>query len=180
MKSFMTEQSGRVTAILQQHLLPRYQQLQQREQRLLLATAIVLPLLILVFGVWLPLRDEAAAIRAAMPALQAQLAEANLLAGKVTAGGTAGGAKTAAQGDLLTRVDTAARTGNIRQFITRIKPQPGLSGQSVLVQLRKAPYADSVRFLAAMAGQGVGSERAKLSDVEANGLVDVDITFSMP
>lgn len=175
----MTQISARVTALWRQHVLPRYRQLQQREQRLLLGTGMVLPLLVLVFGLWLPLRDEADAMHAAMPDLQAQLAEANMLAGKVTAGGSAGGAKTAAQGDLLTRVDTVARSSNIRQFITRIKPQPGLSGQSVLVQLRKLPYADAVRFLAGMAGQGVNCERARLSDVEANGLVDMDITFSM-
>jgi len=154
--------------------MPRYQQLQTREQRLLLGTAALLPLLILVFGLWLPMRDEAAAMRAAMPALEAQLAEAGILADKVAKGGV----KTAAQGDLLSQLDTAARSSNVRQFITRIKPQPGLSGQSVLVQLRKAPYADMVRFLGQMAGLGVHTARAKLSDVEANGLVDVDITFT--
>ncbi|OIO69518.1 MAG: hypothetical protein AUJ58_05615 [Zetaproteobacteria bacterium CG1_02_55_237] len=158
-----------------QHVLPWYQHLQQREQRLVLGTSVILPLLIVVFGMWLPLRDEAMQISSTMPELQAQLLEAQLLADKVAKGGV----KSAAQGDLLTVVDTAARGSNIRQFITRIKPQLGVSGQSVLVQLRKAPYADTVRFFTQMANQGVSTERAKLSDVEANGLVDVDITFSL-
>lgn len=157
-----------------EQVLPWYQRLQTREQRLLLGSAIVLPLLLLVFGLWLPLRDKATAIEAAMPALQAELAEAQQLAARVQKGE----GKPAAQGDLLTRVDAAARASNVRQFITRIKPQPMATGQVALVQLRKAPYADTVRFFGQLAGQGVATDQARISDVQANGLVDVDITLS--
>lgn len=174
MKAFMMQLTGPLAGLWRQHALPYYRQLQDREQRLLLAAAIALPLLVLVFGLWLPLRDEADAIRARMPELQAQLSEARMLADKVARDGV----NAEAQGDLLARVDAAARGSNVRQFVTRIKPQPGLEGQSVLVQLRKAPYADTVRFFSQMAGSGARTDRAKLTDVEANGLVDVDITFA--
>jgi len=174
MKTLLANLTRKPRYLWRLHVLPWYQRLQQREQRLVLATSVALPLLIIVFGLWLPLHDDAKQIRSVMPELQAQLSEAQLLADKVVKGGV----KSAAQSDLLTVVDAAARGSNIRQFITRIKPQPGTSGQSVLVQLRKAPYNDTVRFFSQMANQGVATERAKLSDVEANGLVDVDITFS--
>ena len=143
MKRFIANLGNRLNLLWRDFVLPYYQQLQVREQRLLLAMLIVLPVLIFVFALWLPLRDDAASIRSALPALQADLAEARLLAGKVAAGGV----KMEAAGDLLTQVDAAARGSNIRQFITRIKPQPGFSGQAVLVQLRKSPYADTVRFI---------------------------------
>jgi len=174
MKGLMTNLGNRLNPLWREFVLPYYQQLQTREQRLVLATLVVLPVLIFVFGLWLPLRDDAAAIRSALPALQAELTEAQLLAGKVAAGGV----QTGVAGDLLTQVDAAARGSNIRQFITRIKPQPGLSGQAVLVQLRKSPYADTVRFFNRMADQGVSTQRAKLSDADIAGLVNVDITFA--
>jgi len=162
------------SAIWAEHMLPRYQRLARREQRLLLASAIVLPLLILVFGLWLPMRDDASAIRASLPALQGQLAEAQALANRVATAGPVSGV----QADLLSTVDGAARSSRVRQYITRIKPQVETSGQRVLVQLRKAPYADLVRFFALMAEKGIASERMRMTDVSGNGLVDVDITFS--
>jgi len=174
MRAILVNVTRRPGELWRQHVLPRYQQLQQRERRLVMGAAVVLPLLIVVFGLWLPLRDKAAAINAAMPELQAQLAEAKSLAARVAKGGVA----KAAQGDLLSVVDAAARASNIRQFITRIKPQPMGNGQSALLQLRKAPYADAVRFFGQVASQGIATERARITDVSGNGLVDVDITFS--
>jgi len=175
MRALVSNLTRKPRDLWQQYVLPWYLRLQQREQRLVLSTSVILPLLIVVFGLWLPLRDEAMHIRSTMPELQTQLVEAQLLAGKVAKGEV----KSVTQGDLLTVVDSAARSSNIRQFITRIKPQPGVSGKRVRVQLRKAPYADTVRFFSQMANQGVATERAKLNDVEANGIVDVDITFSL-
>jgi len=174
MKGLMAKLRNQLNPLWQEFVLPYYRQLQLREQRLVLGTLIGLPVLIFVFGLWLPLRDDAAAIRLALPALQAELAEAQLLAGKVASSGV----QTAVKGDLLTQVDAAARGSNIRQFIIRIKPQPGLSGQSVLVQLRKSPYADTVRFFSRMAENGVSTQRAKLSEAGTAGLVDVDVTFA--
>jgi len=175
-KALLSNIGGPLDRLWREHALPYYRQLQERERRIVLSAGLLLPVLIVIFGFWLPLRDDAAAIRASLPEMQAQLAEARLLADKVATGGGAQDAPA----DLLSGVDAAARSSQIRQFITRIKPQPGLQGQRVLVQLRKVPYDGMVRFLGAMAGQGAATERAKLSDVGANGLVDVDITFSTP
>jgi len=171
MKSLWVNVSRRPRDLWRSYGLPWYQHLQQREQHLVMLAAVIIPLLVFVFGLWLPLRDEAQSIRSAMPGLQAQLAEAQLLAGRVAKGG----ASAADQDDLLTVVDAVARSSHIRRFITRIKPQPGVRGQRVLLQLRKAPYANVVRFLAQMASSGVSTERARLNDVDGKGLVDADI-----
>ena len=152
----------------------RYASLQPREQRVLLVAAVLLPLLVFVFGIWLPLRDRARQLEASMPDYSARLVEARRL---VVEAGKNGG-KTPARGDLLSMVERQSRAAGIRQFITRIKPQPAASGVNrVLLQLRKAPYAKVVRFLSGMAGVGVSVSRVKLSDVAHNGLVDVDAAF---
>jgi len=153
----------------------RYSALQAREQRIVLIAVVLLPLMVIVFGFWLPLRDRVQALETGMPGFEAQLAEAQQLAARA---GKNGG-KAVVRGDLLSVVEQQARAAKVRRFITRIKPMPGTGHQRVLVQLRKARYADVVQFLANMASQGVSSSRVKLTDVgKRNGLVDVDVSFS--
>ncbi|MDQ6986929.1 MAG: type II secretion system protein GspM [Mariprofundaceae bacterium] len=155
----------------------RYSALQAREQRIVLIAAVLLPLMVIVFGFWLPLRDRVQVLEASVPGFETQLSEAQQLA--VRAGKNAG--KAVARGDLLSTVEQQARAAKVRRFITRIKPMPGTNHQRVLVQLRKARYADVVQFLAKMAGQGVSSSRVKISNAgPRNGLVDVDVSFLFP
>ena len=152
----------------------RYASLQPREQRVLLVAAVLLPLLVFVFGVWLPLRDRVRALEASLPHDSARLLEVQMLA--VEAGKHSG--KSPARGDLPSMVERQSRAAGIRTFITRIKPRPAASGvQRVAVQLRKAPYAGVVRFLSGMAALGVSVPRVKLADVARNGLVDADVLF---
>jgi len=155
----------------------RYAALQTREQRIVIGAAILLPLMIVVFGFWLPMRDRVRQLQSSMPEFAGQLAEAEQLAAQVTENT---GAK-ATPGDVLSVVEQQARASGVRRFITRIKPLPGTGNQRVLVQLRKASYADVVQFFAKMAEQGIVTKRVKLSDAgNHHGIVDVDVTFSQP
>jgi len=166
-----------IVARVQGEIANRYSALQAREQRIVLVASILLPLMIVVFGFWLPMRDRVQQLQATMPEFAMQLAEAEQLAARA---GKNGGAKTV-PGDLLSVVEQQARASKVRRFITRIKPLPGTANQRVLVQLRKATYADVVQFFANMAEQGVVSRRVKLSDAgKRNGIVDVDVAFSLP
>ncbi|MDX8392795.1 MAG: type II secretion system protein GspM [Mariprofundaceae bacterium] len=175
MRAMQALLSKPLVARVQGEVRDRYSALQAREQRMVLIAAILLPLLVIVFGFWLPLRDRIQMLETSIPGLETQLVEAQRLATR--AGENKGEAM--ARGDLLSVVEQQARASNVRRFITRIKPMPGTGEQRVLVQLRKASYADVVQFLAKMAGQGVNSSRVKLTDVEKrNGLVDVDVSFS--
>ncbi len=164
-----------LVARVQVEVRDRYALLQPREQRIALVAAILLPLIIMVFGFWLPLRDRIQSLEAGMPEFTAQLAEAQQLAARAEKNGGA----TVAHGDLLSIVEQQARATKVRRFITRIKPMPGTGNQRVLVQLRKARYADVVNFFVQMAGQGVTGSRVKLTAVgQRNGLVDVNVSFS--
>ena len=68
-------------------LLQRYQRLQPREQRLLQAAALLLPVLAVVFGMALPLHDRLARLRADIGALAIQAGDANALADQLRARG---------------------------------------------------------------------------------------------
>jgi len=67
---------GAVRQRIETELLPRYQQLESREQHLVLIAAVLLPLMLIVFGWLLPLQDRQKALRAELAQVQAQAAEA--------------------------------------------------------------------------------------------------------
>jgi len=157
----------------QEDILPRYQRLSPREQRFLIFTVIALPILLFVYGVWLPVTDRIHALERAMPALQDQLREAQTLADRLQQGGH----KTAGNRNALAIVEQAAKASGVRQYITRIKPQPGLGGgQRLLIRIHQAPYPNLVKFMDMLAKEGVALGRAKLLGGDKPGLLDVDLT----
>jgi len=157
----------------QEDILPRYQRLSPREQRLLIFTTITLPFLLFVFGVWLPVSDNIHALERAMPALQGQLREAQTLANRLQQGGH----KSAGKRNALAVVEQAAKASGVRQYITRIKPQPGLGGgQRLLIRIHQAPYPNLVKFMGLLAKDGVALGRAKLLAGDTPGLLDADLT----
>jgi len=64
----------------EQEWLPRYQQLDNREQRLVLVAAVLLPVMIVLFGLILPLKDRHDALRENLVAVQSQAVEAEKMA----------------------------------------------------------------------------------------------------
>lgn len=151
----------------------RYARLEPREQRVLLAAGILLPLIVYVFVFLLPMQDDITALQRRLPVLKVQLQQAKQLASQLQRRG----GKKAQTGDLTHLVEVLASSSNIRPYITRLKPEDaenGATGQHLLVSMRKAPYPELVGFLAAVAGRRVGIEHAKLT-VVADGVLDVEL-----
>jgi type II secretory pathway component PulM len=157
-------------------LLPRYQRLQPREQRLLQVAAWLVPALVLVFGLILPLHDRVVRLRSDIGALAAQAGVANALADQLRLHGT----RAPAAANPMSGIETAAQQTKVRGFITRIKPDlsPADGKQRLIVNLKAAPYADLVHFLGRLRAQGMRVARAKLYAIDQPGLVDAELTLS--
>jgi general secretion pathway protein M len=110
---------------MRQHLQPyidRYNQLAQREQRLLLVTAVVILVTLLFLLVWEPVfkaRDSARAQLSDARALAQQLERA---ASQVVVARPAGAAAANRDRSLLAIVDQAARSGTLGKQPNRIQP----------------------------------------------------------
>jgi len=157
----------------QEEILPRYRRFSPREQRLLILTAIALPVLLFVYGVWLPATDKIHTLELAMPALQSQMRESQALADRLQAGGH----KSTGKNNALALVEQAARSSGVRQYITRIKPQSVMGGgQRLLIRMHQVPYPNLVKFLGRLAKDGLALGRAKLLAGDKPGLLDADLT----
>lgn len=165
---------GSIRSTIEQQLVPRYQALPQREQRLLLILALFFAMTLPLFGVVLPLYDKHRSMVENVMVLKQQAAEAEQLANQLQAGG-----RVTAGGSVMSEVDRIARSSGIRQFMTRIRPQPGVSGNgSLLVQIKDAPYRKTVVFLAAAAEQGLGFSRVKLQSADSAGHVHLQAVIT--
>ncbi|MDX8407963.1 MAG: type II secretion system protein GspM [Mariprofundaceae bacterium] len=164
---------ARLRALFEAEVLPRYQQLEVREQRLVLAAAILLPLLLLIFGVILPIQDKQRALRADLVALQHQAAEAQQLASSIRQQGVSG--KPRSSVNVLAAVERLARQFKLRQSMTRIRPQPVAEGrkQRLMLQMKNAPYEQVVRFTQALAGEHLGLNSLKIQQGKSPGLVHI-------
>jgi len=157
---------------LREAVLPRYQRLSRREQGLVLAISMVLPVAFFIFGFWLPVADEIGAIRQELPVLQAQSHEAQALANHLQQRGKT----SATTRNLLALVGQVAEASGVRRYVTRIRPQPGVgSSQRLLIRMHQVPYPGLVRFLARLATRGVSLSSARLTASEKPGVLDVSL-----
>lgn len=125
--------------------LARWHGLAERERRVLAAAAVLLPLMLLVFGVLLPLHDAHRRLQADAAAMERMAVEAERLAERILARGDAA---TAPRRNLMAMVESLARETGVRAAMSRIRPQPAAGGgQRLLVEFRDAPYAALVRFV---------------------------------
>ena len=156
---------------LEAQLLPYYQQLQPREQRLLLAAAVVLPLLLLIFGIMLPLHDRHQALQTQLAQAQQQAAEAMALANMLQSQG--GQQAQVADGNLLTQVESLARATQVRSYMTRIKPQamPNSDSERLMLQMKDVPYAALLRFMHQLAAAHAGFDNVQIRRAEHSGVV---------
>jgi len=170
----MLTDSVRAPAVewIQAELAPRYHQLEGREQRLIIVTAMLLPLLMLIFLLILPMQDRQAALHVSVEALKQQATEAGQLATQLIANG--GSAQTAPV-NLLSGVEKIARQTSVRAYMTRIRPQntPGSKGKQLMVELKDAPYQAVIRFADALAMAKLGMESLKIQRGKSDGLVHV-------
>ncbi|MBL4775250.1 MAG: type II secretion system protein M [Mariprofundus sp.] len=154
------------------HLLPRYQQLESREQKIVLAAALLLPLIIILFGLILPLQDSQQALQKELSLMQNKAIEADKLASYLTQHAAKLNANSNTE-NLLTIVERLARQSKVRRFITRIKPQssPGPSQQRLLLRIKDAPYETVLKFIHALAKRNLGLKSMKIQAAKTPGFV---------
>jgi len=155
--------------ILEKHWLPYYQSLVEREKRVLLFAAVVLPIMVLVFAIILPLNDARHNKQLTLNALQQQVSEAESLVARLQEKGGVQGRES-----VISKVDQVARVSKVRQFMTRLRPQIGSNGgQRLLVQMRDVPYDKTVVFFEALSRAGLLLMQVKLQHAELQGYIHV-------
>lgn len=161
-------------------LLPRYQQLEEREQRVVLTAVLLLPLMIIVFGLILPLQEKQDALRSEVAALQIQAAEAERLALYLTEHAAELNASGGASESLLSTVERLARQTKVREFMTRIKPQPSLNSgeKQLMVSIKDAPYDAILRFIHALASHNIGLNSLKFQATDSPGRIHVSAVIA--
>jgi type II secretory pathway component PulM len=168
---WFSERLATLRGEIESKLIPWYQKLPERERYLLLIAAVVLPVLLFVFGLWLPMKDNIQENREVIPGLEQQYLEVQVLANKLKRGGRRKNTQ-----DLLTTIEQSAQTSHVRSFIVRLKPQPEQEGKKRLqIRLQAVPYQSLIYFLYKLAQAGVGLERAKMLATAKPGMIDVDL-----
>ena len=155
--------------------LERYQGLPEREQKMLMALALFLVITIPIFGIVLPLEDERKAMVENVEMLKVQAKEAERFADQLQSGDVR-----SAGGNVMSDVDRIARSGGVREFMTRIKPQTsvGGGGSSLILQIKSAPYGKVVSFITALADNGLGVTQIKLQRADAAGHVHIQAVIA--
>ena len=163
----------------EEQLLPRYQQLETREQKIVLTAAIVLPLIIILFGLVLPLQDRQLALQKELSLAQSQAAKADNLANYLTEHAAELKSDNSSK-SLLTTVDQLARQTHVRSFMTRIKPQQSPTGgaQRLMLSMKAVPYDAMLRFVHALAQRGLGLKQMKFQASKTAGHIHVHAIIS--
>ncbi len=164
----------KLNTLWQQRFAPRYDALAESEQRIIKVAAIVLPIIIFIFGIVLPIVDKNTALKHDVQKLSSQVAEANQLADVLVKKPKQQGANNS---NLLSHVDSLARQSGVRQFMTRLRPQPKIGGkQQLQTQIKNAPYKSIAAFISNLENNGLNITRIKIQAVSA-GIVNVQATI---
>ncbi len=156
-----TELQQKIFQLWNSKLEPRYQALDEREQRMVRIAAITLPLIIFVFGILLPVADRNAQLRLEVKVFSMQAQEANQLADMLAR--TPQLSADAGKGSALTRVDKIARQTDVRSFMTKLRPQQVMGGTPRLqTQIKDAPYSKVVDFLSALEKSNLSISQLKI------------------
>jgi len=168
----------RLSSLLEAEVLPRYRQLAMREQRLVLAASLMLPLMFVVFALILHIQDKQHALRGELVSLQKQAAEAQKLAALLVKKGGSG--KAAKPVNILATVERLARKFKLRKAMTRIRPQPVAAGQSqrLMLQMKNAPYDQVIRFTYTLAEEHLDLSSMKIQQGESAGVVHVQMVIA--
>ena len=150
-----------------------FDSLDQREQRMVIAGAVVVALL-LVFGVILPLDRSVARAHARITTKQADLAWMRGVTPELIAAGP-GTATPATQRSMLVVVDGAAREAGLGTALTSSEPS-GAGG--LQVRLEKAPFDAVVAWLARLSEQdGIRVDSATMDSAGPSGIVNAGIVL---
>jgi len=156
-------------------IAPRYDALQESEQRTVKIAIIVLPLVLIIFGIALPILDANKALHHDITQLSTQVAEANHLADILES-------KPDTQininnNNILSNVDKLARQAGVRAYMTRLRPQQIMGGgQRVQTQIKNVPYQKLTRFLTTLEKSGYNLTRLKIQ-ASGTGLVHMQASI---
>ena len=165
---------ARVRDVWYDRAMPYYLELQPREQRLAVAAAVAVLLIVLVFGMLLPVVDQRDAASARLAQLQHQLQRANQLADRLQHA-----VAVPKPANVLAEVEQLARSHAVRSFMTRIKPQTDLSGhQKLLLQIKGAPFAKVVHFIDGVTSHGLVIDSVKLQATKVPAMVDMQMILA--
>lgn len=168
----MNEKISRKYNGLVESILAYYQGCAPREQKLLLITSVVLPFVIVVFGLMLPIYDRIAELEHEVSIAQQQFSEAESIAEKLQRNPSTA----APRGDILVIVEKSLRELKIRKFITRMKPIASLSGKkSLTVQMKGIPYSSVIRLLNRMDSVGINLVQLKFHSTAKSGVVNIEL-----
>lgn len=163
----------RAEASLGGTLMPWYQGLSPREQRLVAVAAAMLLVGFLAFGIAMPLHARQIAMQQEVARLAMRAQEANDLADSLQQGG---GRQPA---DLLSAVEQVSIRSGVRAYMTRIRPKTGADGgRQLSLQLTGVPYANVVAFVTALHRRHIGLERLRMQAADQPGDVHVDAVVS--
>jgi general secretion pathway protein M len=153
--------------------LRSFDSLSEREQRMLVIGAVC-AVLLLVFGVIVPLDRSVAREHARIAAKQADLAWMRGVAPELVAAGPATNAPTSQQ-SMLVVVDRAAREAGLGSALTSSEPS-GAGG--LQVRLEKAPFDAIVAWLARLSEQhGIRVDSATMDNSGQPGVVNAGVVL---
>ncbi|WP_038250875.1 type II secretion system protein GspM [Ghiorsea bivora] len=142
-------------------LAPRYDALGESEQRTVKIAAVMLPLIIFIFGIVLPILDTNKALHHDIAILSQQVAEANQLADILARKPKQQGSTN--NNNILSDVDKLARQTGVRSYMTRLRPQQVMgAGQRLQTQIKNVPYQKLTRFLTTLENNGYNLTKLKI------------------
>jgi len=165
----------KLETIWNEKLAPRYDALGESEQRTVKIAAVILPLIIFVFGVALPTIDSNKALHHDVAMLSKQVTEANHLADILAS-------KPKQQGNtdnnnILSNVDKLARQAGVRSYMTRLRPQQVMgAGQRLQTQIKNVPYQKLTHFLTTLEKNGYNLTQLKIQ-AAGTGLVHMQASI---
>ena len=156
-----SELQQKAEQIWQSKLAPRYHALEEREQKILKIAAIVLPLILFTFGILLPAADRNKQLQADLVELSGKAQQANMLADLLASKPTS--LQPNSQGAPLTRIDQIARQTGVHSFVTKLRPQQGLSRKAAIqLQMKNAPYQKVTTFITTLEKNGLSISQLRL------------------
>lgn len=150
--------------------------LEQREQRLVIAGAVLATIMILYLAIWSPLSSSVENLRVTTRDQETTLVWMRQAAQQVKKlRGSSRGAKPASGQSLLTLVDSTAKAGRLGTAVKRVQPD---GEQKVRVWMEAASFDDVIRWLVLLESRhGIGIESTVFEVKENPGRVDVRLVL---
>ena len=156
-----------------------FENLDTREQRLLMGAAVILAVLILYLAIWEPLQKGVASLQSSTSAQRATLEWMRGAAQEVALlrGQNSGSTRPASGQSLLSLVDRTAKARRLGEALKRVQPD---GERQVRVWLEGAKFDDLIGWLVTLdANQGVHINNGVFEAQEATGLVNARLVFEV-